>query len=98
MPEKKIIKHYKKPVSDIGKNVPQNLRFGIIVAIAIFWAQAFRTFIDKYVTLAFSESPLFVDITVALIVTVVGYFVLAGWSKITRRLNKVKVPTNIKKI
>ena len=86
-------------VSAIGKDVPKNLKFGIIVMVAIFWVEVLKTFSNMFLmNIIFAENPLLSDISIALIVTLAGYIVLIGWGKIKYFLNKVKIPEELERI
>lgn len=87
----------KKPLKELGKDVPKNLKFGIIVAIVIFWAEALRTFLKDFVILE-KFSTLTTDTIVALVITLVGYFILAGWERIIKFLKNIKVPAKAEKV
>lgn len=43
MTNKKSKTKKKKTAADIGKQVPSNLKFGIIIAVALFWAEFLRS-------------------------------------------------------
>ncbi|MBD3263025.1 hypothetical protein GF374_01445 [Candidatus Woesearchaeota archaeon] len=84
-------KQRRKSISKIGKVVPQNLRFAILVAIAIFWADVIRVFLNDFVVSNFIDTKLLGTFIVAIIATVAGYFVLISWRKITNYLKKIKI-------
>ena len=78
--------------TDIGKGVPKNLKFGIIVAVALFWAEFLKSFFNTFFAhLFFIGSPLFSDFIIALIVTLLGYVVLMSWRKIKRLLEHIDI-------
>ena len=86
----------KTHASEIGKGVPKNLKFGVIVAVALFWAEFLKTFFNTFWTQVFIiQNPLFSDFFMAIIVTVAGYFVLVSWRKIKRMLWKLEVPKSL---
>lgn len=85
------------PVSEIGKGVPKNLRFGLIVAVAIFWAEALRTLLKNYVFVGL-EAELAVDLSMAVIVAFAAYIVFIAWRRIDRFLDKTKIPKAMQRL
>ena len=82
----------KKPVIELGERVPRSLKFGIIVAVALFWAQFLRGLMAETFYYYFNEqSALLVDFIVAVIATIVGWLILAAYPKIRSKLSRVKV-------
>lgn len=82
----------KKPVTELGKWAPSNLKFGIIVAVAIFWVYFIRSFLyDMFVAINSSAPMWLVDLCIALLATLVGYLVLTGYRKIRSGLRKIEV-------
>lgn len=79
----------KKPVTEIGKYTPGSLKFGIIVTVAIFWAQFFRSFVHDVVMPGTPEWLL--NFIMAVIISAAGYLILSGYRKIYYRLKKMKV-------
>lgn len=78
----------KKPVTELGKWTPKNLKFGIIVAIALLWANVLRNFVLDILPRA---SGWVADLYVAVIASILGYLVLLGYRKIHARIRKVRV-------
>jgi len=92
MAKKKKNKKIKKPVVEVGEVVPRSLKFGIIVAIALFWAQFLREILVEFVDYYFEiSSAWLVDFILALTATILGLLILETYRKITSRLRKVKV-------
>ena len=82
----------KKAVVEVGEVVPRSLKFGIIVAIALFWAQFLREILVEFVDYYFEiSSAWLVDFILALTATILGLLILETYRKITSRLRKVKV-------
>lgn len=82
----------KKPVLEIGEWAPSNLKFGIIVAIAILWVQFLRSAFNSLFSSIDAGMALWLsDLIVALIVTVLGYLLLQRYRKIKSKLRQVKV-------
>lgn len=81
----------KKPVTEIGQIVPSNFKFGIIVAVALFWADFVRSILNGIFSLANINMPVVTDFILAIAATVLGYFVLMSYRRIKSWLQKVKV-------
>jgi len=87
-----MAKKPKKPIVDVGGQVPRSLKFGIIVAVAILWAQFFRSWLTEHFMNVFDvESMVRVDFSVAVFATVIGSIILVAYRKILNRMKKVKV-------
>ena len=83
---------HKKAIVEVGEGVPRSLKFGIIVAIAILWAQFLRTWLlDYFSGVVESQSVVLVDFSVAVIATIIGYLIFITYRKIMTRMRKVKV-------
>lgn len=80
----------KKPVVEVGEVVPRSLKFAIIVAIALFWAQFFRQMLLEIMG-SYFVSPSLVDFILAVSATILGLLILETYRKITSRLKRVKV-------
>ena len=91
MSPKKQAGHEKKPITEIGSAVPANFKFGVIVAIALFWAELFRSILEALFSPLAISGPVLADLLVAVIATAIGYLVLLGYRKIRARLQKVKI-------
>jgi hypothetical protein len=87
----KEVHHRKHPITDIGRTVPGNLKFGVIVAIAILWAQFLRSILEYIFSLFTFSAPILADFLIAVIVTFLGILLLMGYRKIWHRLMKVKM-------
>jgi len=81
----------KKAITEIGQIVPSNFKFGIIVAVALFWADFLRSILNGILSLANINMPIVTDFLLAIVATVLGYFVLVSYRRIKSRLQKVKV-------
>lgn len=82
----------KKTVADIGYQVPSNLKFGIVVAIALFWADFLRTLIQSgMIYFGVESSPLLANLILAIIATLVGIAVLEGYKKIVKVFTRIEV-------
>jgi hypothetical protein len=87
------------PISEIGKGVPKNLKFAMLITLVIFWAEAIRTFLDLVFNMTFqTDNPLFLDVVMALIVSIIIYLVFIGWRKIGIFLEKIKLPKEFERI
>jgi hypothetical protein len=85
------INHRKKRLTDIGRTVPSNLKFGIIVTVAIFWSQFLRSSFDQLFSFLGVTGVLLADFLIAVIATIAGYLILLSYRKIRFRLKKIKV-------
>lgn len=82
----------KKPVVEVGKWAPSNLKFGIIVAVAILWAYFFRSVLYDISVWVNPGTPLWAaDLSVAVIASVVGYLILRSYRRLLWRLKKIKM-------
>ena len=82
-------RHGKKTITDVGRQVPSNFKFGVIVAIAIFWADFLRSVLNE----AFSttgSAPVLSNFVIAVIASVIGYLVMLSYRRIQHRLKKLK--------
>ena len=87
-----MAKKPKKTIVDIGDRVPRSLKFGIIVAVAILWAQFFRSWLTEHFMDVFEvQSVVRVDFSVAAFATVIGSVTLVAYRKIVNKMKKVKV-------
>jgi len=92
MAKKKKTKKIKKRVVEVGEVVPRSLKFGIIVAIALFWAQFLREILIEFLDCYFEISSVsLVDFILAVMATILGIAILETYRKITSKLRKVKV-------
>ena len=84
----------KKPVIEVGETVPRSLKFGIIVAVALLWAQFFRGILVDLLEVYFgNHSEATVDFIVALIASMIGWLILLTYPRIRSKLRRVKVET-----
>ena len=90
MSDKKSEHGRKKSIAEIGSQVPSNLKFGIIVAVALFWAEFLRSVLTALFNFT-DVAPVLVDFILALIVSGVAYLVLLSYRKLQARLKKIKV-------
>ncbi len=81
----------KKPITKIGQVVPSNFKFGLIVAIALFWADFVRSILNGIFSLVNVNMPIVTALILAIAATALGYLVLISYRKIRSRLNKVKI-------
>ena len=91
MPTGKANHKRKRAITEIGQVVPSNFKFGIIVAVALFWAEFVRSIMNSIFSWANISMPIVSDLILAIIATALGYFVLVSYRKIRSRLQKVKV-------
>ena len=87
----KEIHHKKHPITEIGSMVPGNLKFGVIVAVAILWAQLLRSVLDYIFSLFTFSAPILADLIIAIIATVLGFLILLDYRNIWYKLKKVKM-------
>ncbi|MFP4115874.1 MAG: hypothetical protein ACLFTQ_01545 [Candidatus Aenigmatarchaeota archaeon] len=81
-----------KPIVDVGRTVPKNLKFAVIVTVAVFWAEFLRTALQGSFALLFGASmQIVVDFIVAVAATVIAYLFLLTYRKIIPKLKKLKV-------
>jgi hypothetical protein len=87
----KQVHHRKRPITEIGRVVPANLKFGIIVAIAVLWAQFFKALIDALFSFLGVNGVILSSFLIAVVASLVGYLMLLYYRKIRLRLKKIKV-------
>jgi hypothetical protein len=81
----------KKSITEIGQGVPSNFKFGLIVAVALFWADFVRSILNSIFSLINISMPIVTNLILAITATVLGYFVLIGYRKIKSRLQKIRM-------
>lgn len=82
----------KKPIVEIAEYVPNNLKFGVIVAIALFWAEFLRTLLrDIFVDMFAANSDTMVNFILAIMATIIGVTVFHSYRRLLRRMKKIKV-------
>lgn len=79
----------KKPVTELGKTVPSNLKFAIIVTVAVMWVAFFRSFVHDILLTEMADWV--ADLLVAVAASLAGYLMLLTYRKIMCRLRKIKV-------
>jgi hypothetical protein len=87
----KEVRHRKHPITEIGRTVPANFKFGIIVAIVVIWVQFFRLLLEKILSFMGITGQIVADFLIAVIVTFLGYLVLLSYRKIRFRMKKIKI-------
>jgi hypothetical protein len=81
----------KRSIATIDRMLPGNLKFGVIVAVAIIWAQLLRSILEYIFSLFTFSAPILADFLVAVIATALGFLILLDYRKIWYRIKKVKV-------
>jgi hypothetical protein len=81
----------KGPITEIGQQVPSNLKFGIIVLVATFWAQFMRSLLNELFSLVNITAPVVSDLIVAVAATFIAFLVLESYRRIKAKLKKVIV-------
>jgi len=82
----------KKTAADIGHHVPSNLKFGVLVAIALFWADFLRVlFSDLVLYFAGERSPLLTNFLIAVVATLIGISALEGYRRIRKWFEQIEV-------
>jgi hypothetical protein len=89
--EKRPNSRIKKSIAEIGHDVPANFKFGIIVAIALFWADFVRSLLSSIFSLINITSPVAANFILAIAVTILGYIVLISYRRMKSRLQKIKI-------
>jgi hypothetical protein len=81
----------KKSIIEIGQGVPSNFKFGLIVAVALFWADFVRSILNSIFSLINISMPIVTNFILAITATILGYFVLIGYRRIKSRLQKIRM-------
>ena len=89
--EKRPNSRIKKSIVEIGHDVPANFKFGIIVAIALFWADFVRSLLSSIFSFINITTPVVANFILAIAVTILGYIVLISYRRIKSQLQKIKV-------
>ena len=84
----------KKKITEVGKLTPQNLKFGIVVAIAIFWAEFIRTLLKSLVMRSMNIGAIYVDFFMAVLITALGYLFIKSYRKFINKLGRIHVDHN----
>jgi len=80
----------KKSIAEIGRQVPSNLKFGIIVVIALFWAQFVKSLLNEIFSLVHIDSPVLTDLILAIAATAIAFIVLKSYQRIKTKLSNIK--------
>jgi pilus assembly protein TadC len=91
MPTGKSNNKRKRSITEIGQVVPSNFKFGLIVAVALFWADFVRSMLNSIFSLININIPIVTDFILAIAATILGYMVLLSYRRIKSRLQKIKV-------
>lgn len=85
-------KKRKKKITNLGRSAPSSFKFGLIVSVAILWTEFLKNVFD-YLIASFTNlhSPISVSFIVALLFTILAFFLLDYYTKIRNKLKKVKV-------
>jgi hypothetical protein len=89
--EKRGSSKRRKPITELGQTVPSNFKFGLIVAVALFWADFVKSVLNGIFSLASINIPIVTNLILAIAATALGYVVLISYRRIRARLQKVKV-------
>ena len=82
----------RKALTRIGHNVPANLKFALLVAVVIFWVDFIRSALDVALYEMFhTETQVYVNLLIALIMTVLAYLFLEAFTRIRNYLEKIKL-------
>lgn len=84
-------RYKKKAITDIGSQVPSNFKFGVIVSIAIFWADFLRSILNQGFSSLNVSAPILSNFVIAVIATVIAYVVMLSYRKIQYRLKKLRL-------
>ncbi len=91
MADRKEERKRKKTLSDVGSQMPSNLKFGLIVMVAVFWAEFIRSLLTALFDFIGAVGPVVVDLIIAATVSVLAYLLLLSYRKLQYRLKKIKV-------
>ena len=85
-------------IKEIAEKIPQNARFGMIIAVAILWVQVIKnSFVKLFEYYGISATDFTFDILIAIIVTFIVWLVFLSWTKIARKIGKTKIKIEVKK-
>lgn len=84
--EKRDSTKRRKPITELGQTVPSNFKFGLIVAVALFWADFVRSVLNGIFSLANINMPIVTNFILAIAATALGYAVLVSYRRIRSRL------------
>ncbi len=78
--------------SDLGKTVPEGLKFGIIVTVAVFWADFLKSALKDMFNFALKGTfDTLASFIIAVSATVIGYLILLSYRKIVYRLKEIEL-------
>ena len=84
-------------IKEIAEKIPQNARFGMIIAVAILWVQVIKNgFIKLFEYYNISATDFTFDIIIAVIVTMIVWLIFLSWTKIARRIGRAKISVEVK--
>ncbi|AKG54187.1 hypothetical protein DGWBC_1555 [Dehalogenimonas sp. WBC-2] len=88
----KQIKTDSKSVADVGESVPSNFKFGIIVAVALVWAEFIHSVLDTvFSSINLPGGPIISGLIIAILVTLLALGLLLGYRKFVGLLKRIRL-------
>lgn len=82
-----------KPIKVIVKPIPQNLKFAMIVTLAVFWASFLKELIVSLLENFRIANPVLVGTFIlAVAATFIVWFIFTHYRRIAAKIARVKVP------
>ena len=91
MPTEKHSSKRKKSITELGEGVPSNFKFGLIVAVAVFWVDFVRSVLNGILSLININMPIVTNFILAVTVTLLGYLTLISYRRMRTRLQKIRM-------
>lgn len=80
-----------KKLTEVGKGVPSNFKFGLLVTVAIFWTEFIKNIMAYIVEHYFADkNPMLVSFLTAVFFTALAYLILNDYFKIREKLKKIE--------
>ncbi|MGI2336734.1 MAG: DUF5654 family protein [Dehalogenimonas sp.] len=80
-----------KSVADVGGSVPNNFKFGIIVAVALVWADFIHSVLDAlFSSINLPGGPIISGLIIAILVTLLAIGLLLSYRKFVGLLKRIK--------
>jgi len=84
-------------IGEIVQKIPGNARFGMIISVAIIWVGVIRiSFLNLFEFLRVPLPEFVLELIIAIIVTMTVYSIFKSWTKLAKRISKIKVSVTVK--
>ena len=80
----------KKSLVEVGSTTPSNLKFGLVVAIVLVWADFLHTGLSELFSII-NIPDIVGSFIIAVAFSIIAYFIISNYRHIRARLRKIKV-------